>query len=137
MFVTDRVLDIIIKAKDDAHALAISALNSSHALSVGALSNEIVGLKCANGKLEEQLRYERSRADALVDRLLVRDAKVASVAPAAIAAAVHKDEQAVKKLKEVFDELNLTAVDFPAQEHRSFDLAGGTAVVPGAHSGGY
>ena len=125
MFVTDRVLDIIIKAKDDAHALAIASLQ-----------NEIVGLVRSSAKLEEQLRYERARADGLVDRLLVRDARVAAVAPSAVAAAVHKDAEAVKVISKIFDDLNATGVDSPAKEQRAFDVAGGTAVSAG-HSGGY
>ena len=125
MFVTDRVLDIIIKAKDQAYALAVASLQ-----------NEISGLKRTANILEEKLRYESARADGLVDRLLVRDAHVAAVAPSAVAAAVHKDAEAVKKLTEIFDEMNSAGVDSPAREQRAFDMAGGTAVSPGLHSGG-
>ena len=135
MFVTDRVLDIILKAKDESYLLAVSAKDASHALAVASLQNEILGLKRTATILEEQLRYERARADGLVDRLLVRDARVAAVAPSAVAAAVHKDAEAVKKLTAIFDEINMTGVDFPAKEQRAFDMAGGTAIDSG-HSGG-
>ena len=134
MFVTDRVLDIILQAKNDSHSLAVSAINSSHAVSIGALSNEIVALKRTLAAAEEQLRYERARADGLVDRLLVRDARVAAVTPSAVAAAVHKDAEAVKKLTAIFDEINMAGVDFPSKEQRAFEMAGGTAIDPG-HSG--
>ena len=80
MFVTDRVLDIILKSKDESYLLAVSAKDASHALAVASLQNEILGLKRTATILEEQLRYERARADGLVDRLLVRDARVAAVA---------------------------------------------------------
>ena len=126
MFITDRVLDIILKAKDDAHALAVASLQ-----------NEIIGLKRTANILEEKLRYESARADGLVDRLLVRDARVAAVAPSAVAAAVHKDAEGAKVLRKIFDEMNSAGVDFPPQDSRSFEVAGGTAVAPGAHSGGY
>lgn len=137
MFVTDRALDIILKAKDDANIFSLKAIEVSHDIALGALRNEIASLRQATGKLEEQLRYERARADSLVDRLLVRDARVAAVAPAAVAAAVHKDAEGAKVLKEIFDEMNKAGVDFPAPEQRAFDLAGGTAVSPGIHTGGY
>ncbi len=135
MFVTDRVLDIILKAKDESYLLAISAKDASHALAVASLQNENLGLKRTATILEEQLRYERARADGLVDRLLVRDARVAAVAPSAVAAAVHKDAEAVKKLTAIFDEINMAGVDFPSKEQRAFEMAGGVAVDPG-HSGG-
>ena len=135
MFVTDRVLDIILKAKDESYLLAVSAKDASHALAVASLQNEIVGLKRTATTLEEQLRYERARADGLVDRLLVRDARVAAVAPSAVAAAVYKDEKAAEQLKKIFDEINMVGVDFPAKEQRAFDMAGGTAIDSG-HSGG-
>ena len=148
MFVTDRVLDIILKAKDEAHALSENALakscelvvtaeRSAHTLAVASLQNEILGLKRTATILEEQLKYERARADGLVDRLLVRDARVAAVAPSAVAAAVHKDAKAVETLTKIFDEINMAGVDVPPSEHRAFDMAGGTAVEAGAHSGGY
>jgi hypothetical protein len=126
MFITDRVLDIILKAKDQAHALAVASLQ-----------NEIIGLKRTATLLEEKLKYESARADGLVDRLLVRDARVAAVAPSAVAAAVHKDAESVKVLSKIFDEINLTGVDLPPSEQRAVDVAGGTAVSAGAHSGGY
>ena len=135
MFVTDRVLDIILKAKDESYLLAVSAKDASHALAVASLQNEIVGLKRTATTLEEQLKYERARADGLVDRLLVRDARVAAVAPSAVAAAVYKDEKAAEQLKKIFDEINMVGVDFPAKEQRAFDMAGGTAIDSG-HSGG-
>ncbi len=134
MFVTDRVLDIILRAKNDAYSLAISASDIGHSLSVGSLQNEIVGLNKTVVKLEEQLKYERARADGLVDRLLVRDARVAAVAPSAVAAAVHKDAESVKKLTEIFDAINDVGVEHPG-EQRAFDMAGGTAVSPGSRSG--
>ncbi len=137
MFITDRVLDIILKAKDESYLLAVSAKDASHALAVASLQNEILGLKRTATILEEQLRYERARADGLVDRLLVRDARVAAVAPSAVAAAVHKDAESVKVLSKIFDEINLTGVDLPPSEQRAVDVAGGTAVSAGAHSGGY
>lgn len=137
MFITDRVLDIILKAKDESYLLAVSAKDASHALAVASLQNENLGLKRTATILEEQVRYERSRADALVDRLLVRDAKVASVAPAAVAAAAHKDAKAAEQLKKIFDEINLAGVESPSTEQRSIDIAGGTIVSPGGHSGGY
>ena len=137
MFITDRVLDIILKAKDESYLLAVSAKDASHALAVASLQNEIIGLRRTATLLEEKLKYEAARADGLVDRLLVRDARVAAVAPSAVAAAVHKDNEAAKKLQAIFDEVNMAGVDFPAKEQRAFEMAGGVAVDPGSHSGGY
>lgn len=131
MFVTDRVLDIILKAKDESYLLAISAKDASHALAVASLQNEIAGLRRTATLLEEKLKYESARADGLVDRLLVRDAHVAAVAPTAVAAAAYKDEKAVEKLKEIFDEMNSAGVDFPEKDQRAFEMAGGTAIAPG------
>ena len=131
MFVTDRVLDIILKAKNDAHAAVMCALHSSHDLARASLSNEIVGLTRRIEGLEAQLKYERARADGLVDRLLVRDARVAAVAPSAVAAAVRKDAEAAKVIAKIFDELNSAGQEFPGPEQRSFEIAGGVAVSPG------
>lgn len=129
MLITGRLFDLVIKTKDDAHALVVQALNASHALALGAQANEIAALKKTLEDLNTQLRYERARADNLVDRLLIRDAKVAAVAPAAVEIAKFKDEQAVKKLHAVFDQLNDIATEIPARETRAFDMAGGTAVA--------
>src|ERR1035437_3306001 len=111
MFVTDRVLDIILKAKEDSFEISITALDVAHTLAVASLQNEIIGLKRTATLLEEKLKYERARADGLVDRLLVRDARVAAVAPSAVAAAVHKDAEGAKKLAAIFDEMNSVGVD--------------------------
>lgn len=131
MFVTDRVLDIILKAKDESFLLTISSKDESHALAVASLQNEIIGLKQMAIILEEKLKYESARADGLVDRLLVRDARVAAVSPSAVAAAVHKDAKGAEVLRKIFDEINSAGVDFPAPEQRSFEIAGGVAVDPG------
>lgn len=130
MFITDKILDIVVKAKDDSYSSTITAFTSAHAIALGSMSNEIASLKEINSALSEALKYERARADGLVDRLLVRDARVAAVAPSAVAAAQLKDDLAIKQLKVVFDELNSAGVDFPAKEHRAFDMAGGSAVAP-------
>lgn len=129
MFLTQRILDLVVKTKDDAHATALAAVDASHRVALGALDNEIQALKRLINQLNEQLSYERAKSDGLVDRLLVRDAKVAAVAPAAVEIAKHKDEQAVQKLKELFDGLNDVTADIPApKDLRAFDLAGGSAV---------
>ena len=131
MFVTSKILDLIVKTKDDAHALAISALIDAHRIALGCKEVEITALKNSIAQLTQQLSYERSRADGLVDRLLVRDAQVAAVSPAAIEIAKHKDEEAVKKLSEIFDQLNEVAAEPPTNkvEPRAFDLAGGSVVA--------
>lgn len=129
MFLTHKILDLVVKTKDDAHALVLSAFDSSYRLSLGAKEIEIEALTRLIADLGAQLKYERARADNLADRLLVRDAHVAAVSPAALETAKHKDEVAVKKLREVFDQLNDIAVEVPAKTHRAFDLAGGSAVV--------
>mgnify|MGYP001595874529 CR=1 FL=1 len=129
MFLTHKILDLVVKTKDDAYALALSAFDASHHIALGAKESEIRALKNEVSGLTEQLKYERLKSDGLVDRLLVRDAKVAAVAPAAIELAKHKDAEGVKKLKEVFDQLNDIASDVPApKEARVFDMAGGSAL---------
>lgn len=132
MFITEKILDLVVKTKDEAHALALAAFNQSHEIAVGALRNEVVELKKINEALSAALRGERSRADGLVDRLLVRDAKVAAVAPAAIAAATHVDEQTVARLREAFSGLADVGEVPPASEHRAFEIGGGSAVLPSA-----
>lgn len=120
MFITDRVLNIILKAKDEAFALAIAAKD-----------HEIEVFKAANSRLIEELNYERAKADGLVDRLLVRDAKVAAVAPAAIEAGKLKDAVAVQRFKEVeklFDSLGDIGGEVPAPDARTFTIAGGNVV---------
>lgn len=118
MFITDRVLDLIVKTKDSCFEIAL-----------GAKENEIRYLKNTLEKLEEELSYERHRADALCDRLLVRDARVASVSPAAVELAKHKDEVAVKALRETFEGLNDVGEIPPPTESRAFSFAGGGSAV--------
>lgn len=129
MFLTGKVFDIVVKTKDDAYALALAAFDASHHIAIGAKEVEIASLRKTIDQLSEQLSYERAKADGLVDRLLVRDAKVAAVAPAAVEVAKYKDEAAMKKLKEIFDDMNAMGAEVPAKENRAFDLAGGSAVV--------
>lgn len=123
MFITDRVLNIILKAKDEAFALAIAAKD-----------HEIEVFRTANSRLIEEIRYEKAKADGLVDRLLVRDAKVLAVSPQAVEAGILKDKVAVEKFKEIdklFNELNDVGSDFPSDaptDQRSFAMAGGSAV---------
>lgn len=118
MFITNRILDLIVKTKDESYGIAL-----------GAKQNEIVALTARIEVLAEEVRYERARADGLVDRLLMRDAKVAAVAPAAIAAAAERDKVAVKKLEETFAGLAEVGEIPESREPRAFDVAGGSAVT--------
>ena len=121
MFLSAHVFDLLVKAKDDSFAIAI-----------GAKENEIASLRERIETLTEEVSYERHRADGLVDRLLMRDAKVAAVAPAAVAAAAERDKVAVARLKETFAGLaevgEMPSPDAPG-EPRAFDVAGGSVVA--------
>ena len=117
MFIPQRVFDILINALDQGHRIAL-----------GAKECEIEVLTRTISDLAEQLKYERARADSLVDRLLVRDARVAAVAPVALDVAKHKDSEAVKKLTEIFSSMNEMGADIPAPQQRTFEMAGGTVV---------
>lgn len=117
MFIPNRVFDILI-----------NALDASHRIAIGAKECEIEVLTRTISDLAEQLKYEKARADGLVDRLLVRDARVAAVAPSAVAAAAYKDGEAVKKLTEIFSSMNEMGADIPAPQQRTFEMAGGTVV---------
>lgn len=131
MIVTGRILDIVVRTKDDAHALALSAFHSAHDIALGAKEAEVRALKTQVDDLAGQLKYEKARGDALVDRLLQKDAHVAAVAPVAAHVAAHQDKEAVKKLNEIFESLNDVGQDPPPRgaEGRAFDMAGGTAVA--------
>jgi len=125
MFLTERILNLVVKAKDDAYAISLSAFDAAHGISMGAKEVEIEALTRVIADLAEQLKYERARADGLVDRLLVRDAKVASVSPSAIELAKYKDTQAVKKLGEIFESINEMGAEVPIKETGVFEFAGG------------
>lgn len=131
MFISERVFDVVVKTKDDAFAVALSAFYESHKIALGAKEVEIEALKRTIDDLVAQLAYERAKSDGLVDRLLVRDAKVAAVSPVAIEIAKHKDKEAVKKLAEIFDNLNDIAADPPPapQGNRAFEFSGGGSAV--------
>lgn len=132
MIITRATLDLIIAARDMAFQTAVKALGESRELVVAAKQCEIDSLKSRVESLEAALKYERARADALVDRLLVRDAKVAAVAPAAVAAATEKDLAEGKKravLTEIFDKLAETGQEPPPGEPRAFEFAGGGQAV--------
>lgn len=118
MFIPNQAFNLLVAAKDDSFRIAL-----------GAKECEIEVLTRTISDLAEQLKYERARADSLVDRLLVRDARVAAVAPVAIDIAKHKDSEAVKKLTEIFSSMNEMGADVPAPQQRAFGIAGGTAVV--------
>ena len=117
MFIPEKVFNLLMTAKDDSYKLAL-----------GAKEVEIDVLMRTISDLSEQLKYEKARSDGLVDRLLVRDARVAAVAPSAVAAAQYKDAEAVKKLTEIFSSMNEMGVEVPAPEQRTFEIAGGKVV---------
>lgn len=128
MIIARSSVDLIVKAKDDAFETAVRVLGESRELVVAAKQCEIDALKAQLSTAEAALKYERARADALVDRLLVRDAKVAAVAPAAVAAAVESDIALGKKRDEVqkiFDNLATVGAEPPPGEPRAFTFAGG------------
>lgn len=118
MFLTRGTFDLIVKTKDESYAIAL-----------GAKQNEIIALNARLEVLAEEVHYERHRADGLVDRLLMRDAKVAAVAPAAVAAAAERDKVAVERLKETFAGLAEVGEIPEPKEPRAFDVAGGSAVT--------
>lgn len=128
MLLSRASVDLIVAAKDAAFETAVRVLGESRELVLAAKQCEVDALKAALSTAEAALKYERSRADALVDRLLVRDAKVAAVAPAAVAAATEHDVLEGKKravISEIFDHLAETGAEPPAGEPRAFDFAGG------------
>ena len=118
MFITNRMLDLIVKTKDESFGLSLS---SAH--------NEITLLNRLVDRLDGEVKYERARADALVDRLLMRDARVAAVAPAAVAAAAERDKVVTDRFREAFEGLNDVGEAPVASEPRAFDIAGGSAVA--------
>lgn len=131
MFITDRVLNIILAAKDEGFRHSVTAQEWAFTLAIAAKDHEIEVFKTANEKLIEELRYEKARADGLVDRLLVRDAKVLAVSPQAVEAGKLKDAASVERLKEVsklFDSLGDIGGEVPAPDARTFTMAGGSAV---------
>ena len=116
MFLTQRILDIVTGAKDE-----------SLGISMAAKQSEIDYLKKQVDLLQEQLKYERIRADGLVDRLLVKDAKVPPVTPEAIAHTDPAVKEHVNKLKEAFDNLGDVG-EIPGDgEVRAFEIGGGRA----------
>ena len=123
-------IDILISTKDEAFRVSLGAIGQAHEQVLEAKQIEVEALKRMLADLGEQIRYERARADSLVDRLLVRDAHVAAVSPVAIAAAKMRDEETVKRLRETFEQMNDVGVA-PASvaEARAFELAGGSAVA--------
>jgi cell division septum initiation protein DivIVA len=128
MFVTYRILEMIASTKDNAHALSLSAFHDAHNLAIGAKNNEIAALQQRIDELNQQLSYEKKRGDQLVDRLLQKEAHVAAVAPMAEHLVKHQDEEMVKKLKVVFDEINSVGQEVPTPEPRVFEMAGGKAI---------
>lgn len=119
MLITRGTLDIILAAKSEALDLIM-----------GSKESEIRALKVQIEDLVGQLRYERSRADTLVDRLLAKEAHVAAVAPQAAHIAQMREDEVVKKLKVVFDGLgDVGEMPPPRGEARAFDMAGGSAVA--------
>ena len=133
MFFSRKTLDLVVEARDRAFEAAVKVLGEARDLIVAAKQAEIDSLRDRVSRLEDDVRYERARADALVDRLLVRDAKVAAVAPAAIAAAAEMDVENAKKrdvIQQAFDQLTETAGDIPAPtELRAHEFAGGGRAV--------
>lgn len=126
----DEILSIVVHAKDDAFQVALGAMGEAHKLVIEAKEVEVSILRKQVAELGEALRYERARADNLVDRLLVRDAKVAAVSPAAIEIAKAKDEETYKRLKETFEQLNdVGMAPVSVKEPRAFEMAGGSVVA--------
>lgn len=115
-------MQIIADTKDAALLLVVQAKES-----------EIGSLKASVEKLETQIRYERARADRLVDRLLERDAHVAAVAPLAEHVVKLQDENVRAKLSEIFDQMNEMGDTPPPRvasaDGRVYRMAGGGEAV--------
>lgn len=108
-------------------ARALDAMQTGYETGMEAKCSEVGMLRGELEKALEQARYERQRADALVDRLLERDARVAAVAPEARALADAKTVQSVKTVEKLFDEINLAGEDLPDRiaEPQITEFAGG------------
>jgi len=114
----------------ESYQIALGAMREAYEVVLSAKQAEADMLRRQIADLMSREKYLQAKADNLVDRLLVRDAKVAAVAPMAIEVAKARDEETVKRLRETFEQLNDVGIT-PAsavKEPRAFELAGGSAV---------
>lgn len=122
----ERLLDIHRNLADKTVAAYAEAFN----VSLSAKQDEVAILKRQIADIEEQVRYQTARADALVDRLLLRDAKVYPVQPIAAEQAKKQQEAAIKALSEIGDQLAQVGEDEPGTlEPREHVFAGGASGI--------
>lgn len=101
-----------------------------------AHTTEVVVLRSRIHELEEQVKYERAKADSLYDRLLIRDAKVAPVQAVALAAATAEAKDPKKNITEelsrVFDQLaSVGEAPDEQQQAEAHTFAGGGVAISG------
>lgn len=113
MFAPRWLLDKLIETQKELTEQALSSYIESFKLALSAKETEVAFLKRQIADLQQSIRYESKRADALVDRLLIRDAKVFPVQPLAEEQAKKEQEAVFAKLQEVMDEVNMTGEDVP------------------------
>lgn len=109
MIVANWIVEKLIDAKDEAHLQAVTVILDAQKVQLASRDREIAFLNQHIADLKQYGQYEKARADAAIDRLLVRDAKVFPVAPAATAAmeAAKKESQILKsKVETIFESIN-------------------------------
>ena len=115
-FIPKNFLDRMLCASDRGYEVAVAALKEAHQIALQALSTENIVLRKIVHDQHEELNLEKARNQALVDRLLVRDAKVFPVQPIAQEAvkAMEADRVRITKvLDDVFAQTNTVGEDIP------------------------
>lgn len=136
MFAPTWVVKLLASKSEENFKYALDASKQLTAALLEAKDTEIGLLKSRIVEVEKQVLYERTKADSLYDRLLIRDAKVApvqAVAQAQAAAEAAGPKKTTEELSRVFDMLaSVGEVPddlFPRAEVTSF--AGGGVSAPG------
>lgn len=133
-FVPKALLDCLIESGRYGNKVAVEAIREGHKVALSAIATENAFLRAEVASLKHDLAIETARSQALVDRLLVRDAKIYPVQPIAteaVKAAQAEKDKIGKEISKVFDQMSSVGEDAPevAQSSQQVDFDGGGRVV--------
>ena len=134
MFFTPRwLIERLASAKDAGYAHAIDAIKKGHEVAISAKEQECKILRSEIANLNVMLEIERHRANAAIDRLLVKEAKVYPLGNPNPETKV-KEDQVRKKLDEIFSEVNQVGEDVGHEYIGDKVVLAGGGVLPRANA---
>jgi hypothetical protein len=130
------LLEKLLGSMEEGRNCLVSEMRARNDEIIEAKNVEIRFLMEKVRALEKAAAYERERADQLVDRLLVKDAKVAPIASmsqAAVQSASELDRKKMEEMEGVFNSINDVGEDEGGAEPAKTMFTHGGSIVRGGH----